>query len=96
MLAKYAQGGNTIHAEYTDLKRVATEDVELVVSMCSKHVQDHVNLCKSKCNDKCGVCLDNLVPYNLTILKCNHCYHNECIESWKKVHPSCPMCRTPC
>ena len=42
----------------------------------------------------CSICLE-LIPYNaslITVTKCKHVFHNDCIKRWSKT--SCPMCRS--
>ncbi|CAK9142759.1 unnamed protein product [Ilex paraguariensis] len=44
----------------------------------------------------CSICL---VDYKDTeVLRllpdCDHFFHHECIDSWLRLHPTCPICRT--
>jgi hypothetical protein len=49
--------------------------------------------------DECSICLDNNNKHSVKI-KCNHIFHNKCIEEWKTISiknnniVSCPLCRT--
>ena len=44
-------------------------------------------------NKFCCICLDN-IRYNGIELKCNHIFHKNCIEEWKKYNNICPICRS--
>lgn len=39
----------------------------------------------------CNICLDNTDPTITT--KCNHTYHQTCLNIWIKVKNECPVCR---
>ena len=43
----------------------------------------------------CPICFDDLVSGQtaLEVVKCKHIFHNECLLTWLKQTPSCPMCR---
>lgn len=42
----------------------------------------------------CSICLDNFEEdENISTLKCNHSFHNKCIEMWLDTNFTCPMCR---
>ena len=48
-------------------------------------------------NDECSICFKQMVK-EITLLKCGHCYHKDCIEKWytvgmKKGKNTCPLCR---
>ena len=49
--------------------------------------------------DECSICLDNNNKHSVKI-KCNHIFHNKCIEEWKTISfknnniVRCPLCRT--
>jgi hypothetical protein len=41
----------------------------------------------------CGICLDYMDD-KITILKCNHIFHESCINEWLSSNDTCPYCRT--
>ncbi|XP_051976501.1 E3 ubiquitin-protein ligase RNF128-like [Xyrauchen texanus] len=44
--------------------------------------------------DTCAVCIELYKPGDvLSILTCNHYFHNSCIEPWLLEHRTCPMCK---
>lgn len=43
---------------------------------------------------ECAICLNNIYPKNLCITKCNHVFHQKCIDHWLDDKISCPMCRS--
>jgi SUMO ligase MMS21 Smc5/6 complex component len=43
---------------------------------------------------ECSICLEKIIKDNMKT-KCNHYFHNDCINSWKNIGKnSCPNCRT--
>jgi ankyrin repeat protein len=60
---------------------------------------DIQQLPKSKCgsdkvNEKCPICLSEFeLDDTICNLKCNHIFHDNCIESWIEKVECCPMCR---
>lgn len=47
--------------------------------------------------DECSICLTNFEEGDeIRILSCNmkHFFHKDCADSWFRVNPSCPVCRT--
>ena len=42
----------------------------------------------------CSICLTPLKK-NILILKCNHRYHKDCIQTWRRFNNTCPLCRDP-
>jgi hypothetical protein len=48
---------------------------------------------KNYFNDDCSICLEPLNS-NIFTTKCNHIFHNKCIEDLKNNnHYKCPLCR---
>lgn len=54
--------------------------------------------------DPCCICFDKYFLYRISptmyyrVLKCNHCFHSECIDEWiheKLNESSCPLCLKP-
>lgn len=44
---------------------------------------------------ECSICFE-LLSKDTEILLCNHVFHTNCIESWKRqAYPTCPLCRYP-
>lgn len=41
---------------------------------------------------ECSICHDSLI--NPKTLHCNHTFCSECISSWLRIHPTCPVCRS--
>lgn len=41
---------------------------------------------------ECSICLDKINKDSI-FLDCNHSYHYECINTWIKIKPICPLCR---
>lgn len=43
---------------------------------------------------QCSVCLENFEIFeSLCRLQCHHSFHRQCLQSWVRRNPSCPMCR---
>ena len=44
--------------------------------------------------DNCSICIDQFeIGQFHRKLKCGHCFHKKCIDTWFKNHSECPMCR---
>ena len=45
--------------------------------------------------DVCSVCLNEMnEEQQLTTTPCNHKFHKSCLEQWKRIRPTCPLCVT--
>jgi len=43
----------------------------------------------------CSICLEDYIDgVNVVDLPCSHLFHQECITTWAKNHPECPLCRS--
>jgi len=46
-------------------------------------------------SDECAICLRGLHPQRaFTVSPCNHRFHTNCMLTWMKKSPTCPLCRT--
>lgn len=51
---------------------------------------------------ECRICLDSILPTEMNEVKCKHCFHNQCLQTWLKKQvarddrPTCPICRSDC
>ncbi|KAL3727411.1 hypothetical protein ACJRO7_032180 [Eucalyptus globulus] len=44
----------------------------------------------------CVICMEEVaIGGQLIRMDCSHKFHRDCIETWLKVHPTCPLCRRP-
>lgn len=43
-------------------------------------------------NNTCPICIEDILE-DECITKCNHKFHNKCIDKWLENKISCPMCR---
>lgn len=42
----------------------------------------------------CSICLGSFYDYqDKALTRCDHVYHKQCITTWLKNHPICPLCR---
>ncbi|KAI5058293.1 hypothetical protein GOP47_0026463 [Adiantum capillus-veneris] len=56
---------------------------------------DVVDLADPSETEDCSICLCGLQEEAaVSLSKCKHCYHRDCIESWFKNRPTCPECLT--
>ena len=45
---------------------------------------------------ECSICMDDVeIGTEVTILPCDHWFHDDCIRHWLKEHDTCPHCRKP-
>ena len=54
-------------------------------------------LCGRHCiKPECCICLTTGISVTeVRSLRCSHKFHDECIQKWLRITPSCPMCRVP-
>lgn len=41
----------------------------------------------------CSICLSIIKNRDLFKSKCNHRFHNVCIDNWLSINKTCPLCR---
>ncbi|KAL9247052.1 hypothetical protein vseg_020523 [Gypsophila vaccaria] len=51
---------------------------------------------ESSTQNSCSICLGNYKGSDLVreLGECGHVFHLKCVDSWLKLHPTCPLCRT--
>jgi uncharacterized protein YuzB (UPF0349 family) len=78
---------------YTDLNEL--NDVKITLSKEQFDKFEKMDVSESDKLTNCSICMDNYeLNEKMIILKCNHTYHEKCIENWlcnQKV--TCPICR---
>ena len=42
---------------------------------------------------ECSICLEYIGNDRISVLDCNHIFHNKCLEISSKVKTKCPICR---
>lgn len=42
---------------------------------------------------ECTICLETIKTDNGVSLPCKHSFHEDCIDDWLEVSPTCPICR---
>ena len=54
-----------------------------------------IDLNTSNTNEMCSICRLNIEENNIVrkIKKCNHSFHQSCLDNWLKNHATCPNCR---
>lgn len=57
-------------------------------------IKEHIESKSLMIYGKCVICLDNVYKTNHIKTLCNHLFHNECLDNWKKNNRKCPLCRT--
>lgn len=43
--------------------------------------------------DNCPICLDPILESEKLNIPCSHTFHITCINKWKKINTTCPICR---
>ena len=62
---------------------------------CKRMCHNGSNKCHLHQGEQCSVCLLQMTPQNSRRLDCNHTFHINCLERWKRRSHTCPMCRAP-
>ncbi|KAK1421178.1 hypothetical protein QVD17_23326 [Tagetes erecta] len=49
------------------------------------------------CDSRCIICLTDYDTMDVLRLlpECGHIFHVGCVDTWLKLHPTCPVCRKP-
>ena len=58
-----------------------------------KHKKNTLLLEESQETHKCSICLDDISSNELKTTECDHHFHKDCIENWRRVKNNCPNCR---
>ena len=43
---------------------------------------------------ECSICINNMEMEDIERLRCKHFFHRQCLTTWMKIKPTCPICRT--
>ena len=44
---------------------------------------------------QCPICTADMFPETVCRLNCGHTFHSACVQYWKSINDSCPVCREP-
>lgn len=67
----------------------------------SEESEEEIGLKICRKRKKCSICLSTIAPSAFLFssesvvfnLKCRHFHHKACLERWRKINNSCPLCR---
>lgn len=60
----------------------------------NKNKYNSINNDLKEKNKDCSICLTDFNEEDdVSIINCNHLFHNNCIEEWTKYKKDCPICR---
>jgi len=51
------------------------------------------NVVISQEEPECTICLDKIKNTDKKVLSCNHIFHKNCVNTWLRETPNCPLCR---
>ena len=85
---------NEIDTNEINLELLTIEPMEDVIENINNNILPKEN--NFVTNDyKCSICLDSLEENNIiTLLNCNHQFHESCLKQWTINNNTCPLCRT--
>ena len=43
---------------------------------------------------ECSICINTMEMEDIERLNCKHFFHRQCLTTWMKIKPTCPICRT--
>nr|XP_043633633.1 putative RING-H2 finger protein ATL71 [Erigeron canadensis] len=82
--------------------QTGSDDDDVLIGMLQTYVYSELLIMKqlhrrdaSSCCSGCTICLADYEPADVIHLlpECGHFFHAKCIDTWLKVHPTCPVCR---
>ena len=95
---------NMIRTVYEDIYKeeevTSTPHTYTIDHLCEKCQDKDISKNISKQNrfkniEECCICNEKYTKNNRPVkIKCDHMFHEECIKTWSKRSPTCPMCRT--
>ena len=63
----------------------------------NNNIELNINTRECKCSDlteNCHICQDKFKSTDIiATLRCDHCFHSNCIMEWGKYKQECPLCR---
>lgn len=62
---------------------------------CKRGAITGTTVCYAHTGESCSMCLIPMNDTNSRILGCNHVFHKQCLDRWKRRTNTCPLCRTP-
>ncbi|MFS7959804.1 putative transcription factor C2H2 family [Helianthus anomalus] len=102
----HAQKDNAIRSITQDCARKLMAEMQITsIDQKLTMAQQELKINDDQCNDSgpilfdCVVCLCEVAPEDSRSNRLTNCehgvqFHDECIESWLKDHPTCPLCRS--
>jgi len=68
------------------------EDVKVFTSHKTVNKNSNLSLCTSH-NNMCVICQEDITQNSIIRkLKCQHCFHSNCIDKWLETNKKCPLC----
>lgn len=74
----------------TSAQRGPLEKLQFIQSYNLRPEQRSFSDCK---NQECSICLKPMLSKKPVKTECDHVFHLDCINSWKKINNSCPLCK---
>ncbi|XP_050211645.1 putative RING-H2 finger protein ATL71 [Mercurialis annua] len=70
---------------------------DTLIGTCPKLLYSQVKCLKGEASvgSCCSICLGDYKDNDMLRLlpKCSHLFHFKCLDSWLRLHPTCPICR---
>lgn len=68
------------------------EDVVVGVSLVDLVINTKISF--NECENFCCICQENIkIDRLIRTLRCNHCFHERCMDLHRKTSTRCPICR---
>lgn len=77
---------------------VDEKELDVVVDDISRDIENLLSIASPSRRDatekptECPICIEHLGDEE--VLCCGHWFHEDCINTWKKTHETCPICRS--
>lgn len=78
-----------LHLKYCTATNTNIERNNPIIPFINEYIDINPNN-----DDICSICLEKLNQNRVIKLRCNHLYHEKCIEQWLSIKKICPLCNS--
>lgn len=94
--ASSSTAGSSTRVAASNVVDLSRDDLPVLVPPAALHRKAPAAIAADSMNEECCICKDDMPPGSKVkiILGCLHKFHPVCIDTWIRVNPVCPICKT--